>query len=73
LLRIISTPKFCSIYITETSSGDEVSIGKTPRTIALRPGEYIVEVKKFGYRTLERRIRLEPGDHRRVFVKLRRY
>lgn len=71
LLRIISTPKFCRIYITEVASGEEVKLGKTPRTIALRPGEYIVEIKKFGFKTLERRILLEPGDHRRVFVKLR--
>ena len=71
LLRIISTPKSCQIYITEIASGDEVSIGKTPRTIALKPGEYLIEIKKFGFKTLERRIWLEPGDRRRVFVKLR--
>jgi hypothetical protein len=71
MLRIISTPKFCDIYITETASGDEVAIGETPRTIALKPGEYLVEIKKFGYRTLKRRIQLNPGDRRRVFVKLR--
>ena len=71
LLRIISTPKFCRIYITEVASGEEVKLGKTPRTIALRPGEYIVKIKKFGFYTLKRRIFLEPGDRRRVFVKLR--
>lgn len=70
-LRIISTPKSCRIYITEVVTGDEVDIGKTPRTIAIRPGEYIVEIKKFGFRNLKRRILLEPGDRRRVFVKLR--
>jgi len=71
MIRIISTPKSCRIYITEVASGDEVYLGKTPRTITLRPGEYIVEIKKFGYKTLARRIWLEPGDRRRVFVKLR--
>lgn len=71
MLRIISTPKFCHIYITEVASGDEVNIGKTPRTIAIRPGEYLIEIKKFGFKTLKRRIWLEPGDRRRVFVKLR--
>ncbi|MGB3341259.1 MAG: DUF4384 domain-containing protein [bacterium] len=71
LLRIISTPKSCRIYITEISSGDEVSIGETPRTIALKPGEYLIEIRKFGFKTLERRIWLESGDRRRVFVKLR--
>jgi hypothetical protein len=70
-LRIISTPKFCRINITEVASGDEVSLGETPRTIALKPGEYLIEIKKFGFKTLKRRIWLEPGDRRRVFVKLR--
>ncbi len=71
MLRIISTPKFCRINITEVASGDEVSLGETPRTIALKPGEYLIEIKKFGFKTLKRRIWLEPGDRRRVFVKLR--
>lgn len=73
LLRIISTPKSCYIYITEIASGEEVQVGKTPRTIAMKPGEYLIEIKKFGYKTLKRRISLEPGDRRRVFVKLRWY
>lgn len=72
-LRIISTPKRCRIYITEVASGNGVSLGKTPRTIVLRPGEYIVKIKKLGYKTLVRRICLDPHDMRRVFVKLRPY
>ncbi|MCK4251462.1 DUF4384 domain-containing protein [candidate division WOR-3 bacterium] len=72
-LRIISTPENCRIYITEIESDDQEYIGKAPRTIVLRPGEYIVKIKKLGYRTLTRRIWLEPGEPRRMFVKLRRY
>lgn len=69
-LRIISTPPKCKIYIKEMKSGDKVYIGKTPRTIVLKPGEYIVEIKKWGYQTMKRRIRLEPDEKRRVYVKL---
>lgn len=72
-LRIVSTPKRCRIYITEVASGNGVSLGKTPHTIVLRPGEYIVKIKKPGFKTLVRRIWLDPGDKRRVFVKLRPY
>lgn len=72
-LRIISTPDDSRIFITEIFSGDEEYVGRTPRTIILRPGEYIVTVKKLGYRTLTRRIWLDPGERRRVFVKLTAY
>lgn len=72
-LSIVSKPNNCRIYITEAESGDEEYIGKTPRTIVMRPGEYTVEIKKVGYRTLKRRIWLDPGERRRVFVELRRY
>ncbi len=73
VLRIISTPKNCWVFITEVDSDDNEYSNKAPRTIVLRPGEYIVEIKKSGYRSLTRRIWLEPGERRRVFVKLRRY
>jgi len=69
-LRIISTPKKCRIYIEDASTGDEEYIGRAPRTLVLKPGEYLVKIKKLGYQTLTRRIRLEPNEHRRVFVKL---
>ncbi|MEO0126132.1 MAG: DUF4384 domain-containing protein [candidate division WOR-3 bacterium] len=69
-LRIISTPPKCKIYIKEVMSGKRVYIGKTPRTIVLKPGEYIVEIKKFGYQTIKRRILLEPDEKRRVYVRL---
>jgi len=72
-LRIISTPKECRIYITELASGDEEYVGKAPRTIVLRPGDYLIKIKRLGYRTLTRKIWLDPGERRRVFVKLRRY
>jgi len=72
-LRIITTPERCRIYITDIDSGDEEYIGKAPRTLGLRPGEYIIKIRKLGYRTLTRRVWLEPGEHRRVFVKLRPY
>lgn len=72
-LRIISTPKKCRIYITEVDSGDEEFVGKAPRTIVMRPGEYLITIKKLGYRILTRRIWLEPSEQRRVFVELRRY
>jgi hypothetical protein len=69
-LRIISTPKNCRIYITDVDTGEEEYIGKSPRTIGIRPGQYRVRIKKFGYRTLIRKIWLDPGERRRVFVKL---
>ncbi|MEO0095140.1 MAG: DUF4384 domain-containing protein [candidate division WOR-3 bacterium] len=69
-LRVISTPPKCKIYIKEVKSGERVYIGKTPRTIVLKPGEYIVEIKKLGYQTIKRRIRLEPNEKRRVYVHL---
>ncbi|OGC43501.1 hypothetical protein A2Y85_04290 [candidate division WOR-3 bacterium RBG_13_43_14] len=69
-LRIITTPKYGQIFITEAQSGDGEYIGKAPRTLTIRPGEYIIEIRKYGYRTLERRIWLDPGEHRRIFVKL---
>lgn len=72
-LRIISSPKKCRIYITEISSGEEEYVGKASRTIVLSPGEYLIKIKKSGYRTLTRRIRLEPDERRRVFVRLLEY
>lgn len=72
-LRIISTPGYCRIYITEVLSDDNEYIGRTPRTIVMRPGEYIVSIKKSGYHTISRRIWLDPGDRRRVFVDLLPY
>jgi hypothetical protein len=70
LLRIISNPKKCRIYIENVDTGEEDYYGKAPQTIELKPGAYIVRIKKTWYRTLTRRICLEPGEHRRVFVKL---
>lgn len=69
-LRIISSPKRCKIYIENVETGEEVYIGKTPRTIVLKPGEYIVRIKKFGYLSMEKRIRLTPEERRRVYVRL---
>ncbi|MEO0206827.1 MAG: DUF4384 domain-containing protein, partial [candidate division WOR-3 bacterium] len=69
-LRIISTPSKCRIYIKEVMSGERIYVGRTPHTIVLRPGEYIVEIKKLGYQTIRRRIFLEPNDKRRVYVNL---
>ncbi len=70
LLRIISNPKKCRIYIEDLQTGDEDYYGKAPQTIELKPGEYVVRIKKTWYETLVRRIHLDPGEHRRVFVKL---
>ncbi|HEX7320563.1 MAG TPA: DUF4384 domain-containing protein [bacterium] len=70
LLRIVSNPKKCRIYIENVGTGDEEYVGKAPYTIELKPGEYVVRIRKTWYRTLTRRIYLEPGEHRRVFVKL---
>jgi hypothetical protein len=72
-LRIVSTPQQCHIYIMELDTGDEEYIGETPRTIVIRPGEYLVTIKKPGFKTMSRRIWLDPGEHRRVFVELMRY
>jgi hypothetical protein len=72
-LKIISTPEDCYVYMVELATGDEEYIGTTPRTIVIRPGEYLVRIKKSGYHTLTRKIWLEPGERRRVFVTLHRY
>ncbi len=69
-LRIISAPPKCRIYIKDVLSGKRVYVGKAPRTIVLRPGEYIVEIKRLGYQTIKRRIFLEPDERRRVYVRL---
>jgi hypothetical protein len=72
-LVIVSKPKKCRIYVVEAESGAREYVGQTPRAVVLRPGEYFVEIKKVGYRPLERSVRLEPGETRKVYVKLRRY
>jgi hypothetical protein len=69
-LKIVTTPPQCRIYITDMESGDEDYVGKAPQTIYLRPGEYIVEIKKTGFKTLTRKIWIEPGENRRVKVQL---
>jgi hypothetical protein len=69
-LIIVSAPKNCRIYITEVESGEKEYVGNTPRTIGLRPAEYMVEIKKAGYRTLRRSISLQPGEKRKVHVRL---
>jgi hypothetical protein len=70
VFRVISTPPGCRIYMKELATGDEEYIGTAPYTVAVRPGEYEVTLKKFGYRTMTRRVWLDPGEQRRVFVKL---
>ncbi len=72
-LRIITTPKHGRVFITEVASGTEEYLGQAPCTITIRPGEYLIEIERYGYRTLRRRIRLGPGERRRVFVKLAPY
>jgi hypothetical protein len=69
-LIIVSSPRNCRIYITEEVSGEREYAGDTPRAIVLKPGEYIVEVKKAGYRSVRRTVELSPGEKRKVFVRL---
>jgi hypothetical protein len=69
-LIIVSEPRDCRIYITEELSGLREYVGDTPRAIVLKPGEYVVEVKKAGYRSLRRSVDLRPGEQRKVFVRL---
>jgi hypothetical protein len=69
-LVIVSAPRNCRIYITEVESGERAYVGDTPRTIGIKPGEYLVEIKKAGYRTLKRTITLQPGEKRKVHVRL---
>lgn len=71
-LVIVSKPETCRIYIVEAESGEREYVGQTPRAVVLKPGEYIVEIKKVGYRPLERSIRLQPGETLKVFVRLNR-
>jgi hypothetical protein len=69
-LIIVSAPRHCRVYITEVESGEKEYVGETPRTIGLKPGEYLVEIKKAGYRTLKRTVALQPGEKRKVHVRL---
>ena len=72
-LRFISTPDDCRIYITELMTDDTEYVGRAPRTVVIRPGEYIVAIKRTGFHTLKRRITIDPDDRRRIFVKLTPY
>ena len=72
-LRIITTPENCRVHLTEMATGEEQYIGKAPETVVIRPGEYMVEISKFGYRTMRRKLWLDPGERRRIFVKLYPY
>jgi len=69
-LIIVSAPRNCRVYITEVESGEKEYVGDTPRTIGLKPGEYVVEIKKAGYRTLRRTVTLQLGEKRKVHVRL---
>jgi hypothetical protein len=69
-LIIVSDPRNCRIYITEVESGTTEYVGDSPRVIGLKPGEYTVEIKKAGYRTLRRTVSLQPGEKRKVHVRL---
>lgn len=72
-LRFISTPDDCRIYITDIMTDEIEYVGRAPRTVVIRPGEYIIEIKRAGFYTLKRRITVDPDDRRRVFVKLTPY
>jgi hypothetical protein len=72
-LVIVSKQKNCRVYVIEAESGAREYVGQTPRAVVLRPGEYFVEIKKVGYHSLERSVRLQPGETRKVYVKLSRY
>ncbi len=69
-LTLVSVPRSSRIYLTETRSGAREYVGETPRTIVLKPGEYVIEIKKAGFRTLKRSVDLSPGEKRKVFVRL---
>lgn len=69
-LIVVSQPRNCRIYITETASGMREYVGETPRAVVLKPGEYVVEIKRAGFRSLKRSVRLEPGEQHKVFVRL---
>ncbi|UCD19746.1 MAG: DUF4384 domain-containing protein [candidate division WOR-3 bacterium] len=69
-LIIVSSPRNCRIYITEEVSGEREYVGDTPRAIVLKPGGYIVDVKKAGFRSVRRSVDLGPGEKRKVFVRL---
>ncbi|MBN2619471.1 DUF4384 domain-containing protein [candidate division WOR-3 bacterium] len=72
-LRFISTPDDCRIYITDVVTDDTEYVGRAPRTVVIRPGDYIIEIKRAGFYTLKRRITVDPDDRRRIFVKLTPY
>jgi len=72
-LRFISTPDDCRIYITEVITGEKEYAGRAPQTIVIRPGDYIVEIKRTGFFTMKRRIAINAGEQRRIFVRLAPY
>jgi hypothetical protein len=69
-LIIVTVPPRCRIYVIEAESGNREYAGESPRAIVMNPGEYMVEIKKAGYRTLKRTVSLNPGEKRKVHVKL---
>jgi hypothetical protein len=69
-LMIVSTPTRARIYLTEVASGEKVYLGRAPKTVEVESGAYIVTIKLSGYHTISRRIELDAGDRRRIFVRL---
>jgi len=69
-LMIITTPTRARIYLTDVSSGEKVYLGRAPKAIEVAPGAYVVTIKLWDYHTINRRIELDPGDRRRIHVRL---
>lgn len=69
-IKVISTPARARIYLTEVASGEKIYLGRAPKTFEVEPGDYVLTVKLSGYRTISRRIELDAGDRRRIYVRL---
>lgn len=66
-LRVLSTPRGAVVYL------DGKRVGRTPRTLhGLAPGRHALRLEKNGHRTVTRRVRLQPGQTRRVRTSLAR-
>ena len=67
LIRIESNPDGADVYINRVDLG---SRGRTPRTLAVDPGEYRIILEEEGYEPAEGTIRATRGEERTVTLRL---
>ncbi len=67
LVRIETFPIGASLYVDDP---DTAPVGETPRDITLRPGNYVIIIKKEGYETERQTVHLERGEQLRYQLRL---